>query len=553
MPQRKNSRRARRAIGLSFTQSIARQYVKSERGGFTIFTVVILISMIVLSGLSVDFLRHEILRADLQNAIDRGVLAATNLSAKLEGTMLDEHGNPKPMSEEQVAERIVQEYIDARNIDHRTNIQVVLTADSINDRAVAASAVSAIPTIFFRMVGLDQIDVIVAAGALQMIPKKTEIALVLDISGSMDKTTTVVTEGLAEDIPVSLVDVAAGTAQVTKMDLLKSAAREFFATVLSGDTDNVLISIVPFTGRVTIPSDIAHLYQGYQPHHTYHDCFDHNDLDFTSTAIPMGPGSIYNQPAHFRQGNQQYRTNTFWVYDCPHIGTARDGTTQVNNHFFPYSNDIGNLTSFINQIEHEFFTQTQMGLKFGISLLDPAAAPIVQYKQSLPESDPGHLTSDFNGYPNAWDDAGARKFIVLMADGENTSMYSVDPSKYSYTAEKAAQLHSQNNPPWGKSDTKIYKEVDGVAADSMMQNICSAMQQKRLLRPDPTDDGLRIFSIGFEIATNPHALGQLKDCARAYGADPSAEVPTFYQAEGAEISKIFQAIADEIVNLKLYN
>ncbi|MEM1275283.1 MAG: Tad domain-containing protein [Pseudomonadota bacterium] len=553
MPQRTNSRRARRATGLGFTEAIARQYVKSERGGFTLFTVVILIWMIVLGGLSVDFLRHEILRADLQNAIDRGVLAATNLSGKLEGTMQDENGNSVSMTEQQVAERIVQEYIDARNIDYRTNIQVVLTATSVNERAVAASAVSAIPTIFFRMVGWDQIDVLVGAGARQVIPKKTEIALVLDISGSMDKLTTVSTEDLTDDLVAgAIVDAEAGTAQVTKMALLKSAARQFFATVLSGDTDNVLISIVPFTARVTIPSDIAHLYQGYQPHHNYHDCIDHKDLDFTSTAIPMGPGSIYNQPTHYRQGNQQYRNNTFWVYDCPHVGLARDGVTVVNNHFFPYSNDIGNLTSFINQIEHEFFTQAQMGMKFGVSLLDPAAAPIVQYKQSLPSSDPGHLSSDFNGYPNAWNDAGARKFIVLMTDGANTQMPSVKAAQYTFTAERAETLHNQTNNPFDPNK-KLFMEVEGAASDTMMQNVCSAMQQKRLLRPDPTDDGLRIFSIGFEISTNAHALGQLEDCARAYGADPAAPVPTFYQAEGTQISTVFQAIADEIVNLKLTN
>lgn len=521
----------------------ARQFAKSERGGFTLFTVVILIWMIVIGGMSVDFMRHEILRADLQNALDRGVLAATNLSGKLTGSAIKD-GVSVDLTEQQVAERIVNEYVSTRNIqDDLTTVQVVLNANGINDRTVVATADSLLPTIFFRMVGFDRMNVVVGAGAEQFIPKKTEISVVLDISGSMHLNTTT-DEGV----------------ELPKIELLKDAAQAFVSTVLSGSTENVLISIIPFTARVRIPSDIASLYQGYVTHHDFHDCFDHNAFDFNSTALPMGPTNVYQQPAHYRQGKQQY-TNNFFVFDCPFVGsfvqnegTDDEVTVNVNNALLPYSNDKTVLETYIEGLQHEFWTQAQIGMKHGVSLLDPAAEPIITYKRNLPEEDPNHLSDDFIGYPHAWNDGEARKFIVLMTDGANTNMPSVLPEQYAYDLETATFFNERNS-SWNENHTnhRLFFEEGTAPANTDMQAICTAMKQRILERPDPTDDGLRIFTIGFELSGNPAALAELEDCARPFGAEPDSEVPTFYEAEGTQIETVFQAIADEIVNLKLTN
>ena len=544
-------RNARRGLQSKSTRQYAREFAASERGGFTIFTTVLLVWMLILGGMAVDFTRHEILRADLQNAIDRGVLAATNLSGELTGQALKD-GVTVDLTEQEVAERIVNEYVANRNIGNAsTQVQVVLNASSATERAVMATANADVQTIFFRMVGLDEIGVAVGAGAEQTLPKDTEIVFVLDISGSMHLNTTF-------DIKDEFGNVLE-TVTMRKIDLLEEAATDFFAEVLSGDTEDLLLSVVPFSARVTIPSDIVHLYQGYRPHHNYHHCFDINDLDFTSTAIPMGPTNIYRQPFHYRQGTQQH-TNNFYVFDCPYVGLDFNGDA-VNNAFLPYTNDIDVLTSYLGGIEHEFWTQANLGTKFGVSLLDPAAAPIVEYKRALNESDPNHLSDDFEGFPNAWDDETARKILILMTDGANTRKPTVKPEFYPVNdstspedAQAVADLfHSQNNHWSSGNPVRLNAPNRRVEGDTELQQICTAMKSRIVERPDPTDNGVTIFTIGFDLSNNPGALEELEDCARAFGAEPGSEVPTFYQAEGGQLNEVLQAIASEIFQLKLTN
>ncbi|MEK6250012.1 MAG: pilus assembly protein TadG-related protein, partial [Planctomycetales bacterium] len=53
-------------------------FMQDEGGGITMFVLVLSVLLLVAGGMAVDFQRQEFARADLQNALDRGVLAATN-------------------------------------------------------------------------------------------------------------------------------------------------------------------------------------------------------------------------------------------------------------------------------------------------------------------------------------------------------------------------------------------------------------------------------------------------------------------------------------------
>ncbi|MEM8791740.1 MAG: pilus assembly protein TadG-related protein [Pseudomonadota bacterium] len=515
-----------------FCSGYARRFAGSERGGITLFTVVILIWMIVLGGMGVDFMRHEIQRADLQNAIDRGVLAATNLSAELKGSIIID-GVEEQLTEEQVAERIVNEYVSTRNMaGQETLVQVLLNGSSVNERSVVANARSAVPTIFFRMVGLDQFDVVVGAGAIQEIPVKTEIVLVLDISGSMGENT---------DIPIrDENNEIIGTEEIEKIELLKQATETFFGIVLGGDTDNVVISVVPFSSRVAVPERVAdQLYLGFNRHHSFSTCFAFEDLDFTDTAIGMGVGDEIDQSRRYQE---RVRDDGSIVYGCPN---------QENNSFQTFTNNRVQLTNYVNSLTTERWTAAQIGMKFGVSLLDPAAAPIMQ---DLIDRD--ELPASFAAYPHDWNDDSARKFIVLMTDGRNTRLNSITDAAYGAfpTETEAAEFYDENNV---NSDEFIIVEgsgperVTGGEANIDLQRICTALKQKGQLRPDPNDGGLLIYTIGFEMADEPIALEQLRSCARPIGADPDAFVETYFEAEGAQLDTIFQAIADQIVDLQL--
>ena len=60
-----------------------RRFVDDTSGAITAFTAVVFILMVVSVGMAIDFMRHEAFRAELQNALDRGSLAAASLTQKM--------------------------------------------------------------------------------------------------------------------------------------------------------------------------------------------------------------------------------------------------------------------------------------------------------------------------------------------------------------------------------------------------------------------------------------------------------------------------------------
>ena len=51
-------------------------FLRDEDGAILPFTLLMFLIMVVATGMAVDYMRHETLRAELQNGLDRGLLAA---------------------------------------------------------------------------------------------------------------------------------------------------------------------------------------------------------------------------------------------------------------------------------------------------------------------------------------------------------------------------------------------------------------------------------------------------------------------------------------------
>ena len=60
----------------STLSGLKNRFLPDISGGITAFTAMIFSFMLLAFGMGVDFMRHETLRAELQNAVDRGLLAA---------------------------------------------------------------------------------------------------------------------------------------------------------------------------------------------------------------------------------------------------------------------------------------------------------------------------------------------------------------------------------------------------------------------------------------------------------------------------------------------
>ncbi|MEM9778351.1 MAG: TadE/TadG family type IV pilus assembly protein, partial [Pseudomonadota bacterium] len=161
--------------GCSARQNLLRRrlatFRQDEEGGMFAFTIVLFLLMVVTSGMAIDFMRHEMARADLQNALDRGVLAATNI----EQTLADSEADAKTL---------ILDYMKSRS--YKTpNLKVDVNAPEIaGGRKISATASYDLDTFFLHMVGFDEIGVAVANQAEQA-ASDIEISLILDVSGSM--------------------------------------------------------------------------------------------------------------------------------------------------------------------------------------------------------------------------------------------------------------------------------------------------------------------------------------------------------------------------------
>ena len=345
---------------------------QDECGGITIFVLILSVLLLVAGGMAVDFQRQELARADLQNALDRGILAATNPNQV--------YASSGPLSEDEQAEQLVYEYLASRNDTTYALTVSVTVGQAVAGRAVTASADHPLDTIFLRMMGLNTLNVAVGSAAIYAAPK-VEITLVLDVSGSMGWDST--------------------SAPGTKLAQLKIAAKEFLDIVLTADTTaQTLITIVPFSQQVDLPRSMADLYN-LDRVHDFSSCFDFHGLDFQTTAMPTNPSTPYEQGQHFSEN----------------VGVGNFGCPKVNNAITPFSNDLSDLKNAIDALSPETWTATYMGMKWGSALLDPTSRPVVDAMIAN-----GELSNNFDGWPNSWNDTTVRKITVLMSDGQNTKL-----------------------------------------------------------------------------------------------------------------------------------
>jgi Flp pilus assembly protein TadG len=466
-------------------KSQRRSVIADDRGGITIFMVIVFGLLLVIGGMAVDYQRYELARADLQDALDRGALAAAN-----ENHIYDTSGT-LTLSEQ--AYDLISDYMGSRNY-RPESMTLSVTASMIpGGMMISAIANEPVDTIFLRLAGITRMNVEVSADATQAIPL-IEIALVLDVSKSMSWNST--------------------SAPGTKLAQLQIAAKQFVETILTDEAaGRVLISIIPFSQQVSMPRAMADVYN-LDRHHNYSSCFDFHSVDFGTVAMPTNPSTAYTQGQHFIEtgaGSWPRR------YGCP-IST---------NALTPFSDDVNALKAAIDALTPESFTATYFGTKWGAALLDPSSRPIVDAMIAS-----GELSEEYAGWPHDWNQISVRKIAVVMSDGKNTKLHEIKDHVYD---NYSPWYWNNNEPSWGQKTAVVDNDKTG-EGDVLLKSICDQLK----LGMNTT-----VYTIGFELASEPAAAAALEDCA--------SSLSTHYLVEGVEISTAFQNIAGEIVNLKLIN
>lgn len=235
----RHEKRAERHL-MQALRRIPRRFVREEDGMVTIFACFIILMMLMMGGLGVDLMRHEMERTRIQSLADRAVLAAADLDQTLD------------------PEAIVRDYFEKSGMG--SFVSDVDVDEGLNYRTVSVTAETSFPTTYIDILGVETLTVPAFSTAEEKV-SKVEISMVLDISGSMGRN--------------------------SKMDNLHDAAGVFIDTVLNpANADLISISVIPYTAQVNAGEDIFDELNVPQQH-SYSYCVDFDDSDFDSVALSL--------------------------------------------------------------------------------------------------------------------------------------------------------------------------------------------------------------------------------------------------------------------------
>jgi hypothetical protein len=344
------------------------RFTRDESGTLIIFGLFIFVLMLFAGGMSVDLMRHEARRTLVQNTADRAVLAAAAMRQELE------------------PEDVVADYFEKAGVPEGLT---GITVDSgLNFRNVRADTSSEISPFFMQMLGVDSIEAI-SAGAAEERITNVEIALVLDVSGSMGSN--------------------------SKIQNLRAAADEFIETILRDDQeDRVSIAVVPYNAQVNLGPDIFDKFN-----------ITHEHGVVNSWCVDM-PSTVYNsftlartlampQHGHVDIMSTSSSSNSYQTPQSPSESNRHCKTTTAN-HAVPPTNDETVLRNKVTGLTAQGNTSIDAGFRWGLTLLDPASRSVIADLAA-----DGAVPAHFANRPLDFDPNEVLKVVVLMTDGEHVA------------------------------------------------------------------------------------------------------------------------------------
>lgn len=392
--------------GMGMRMDLLRRFWEDKRGNVAILVAFLILPMLVLAGGATDMARYEMFRVQLQDGVDRAVLAAASLTQSL--------------SVEETAAEYLKSLSFIDDVDLEYDVQA-----SINARAVTIDAQYEMPTSFLQLIGIETLLVVAKASAEER-RQNVEISMMLDMSGSMRWSTP--------------------SSAPTRISLLRPAAKSFVDALLTEETrDTTSISIVPYAGSVNPGAFMFNVLGGVRKHN-YSSCFNFVTGDYALAVVPYGERL---QTAHFtnsHQGNNEPGLEWSW---CPYEATS----------IAYLSNDADALKARIDAIRMHDGTGTAIAMKWGLTLLEPTFQPrIAQASQA------GIVPNEFANRPAPFDDEETIKVIVLMTDGVISPQY--QPKKYDYPRTPAVDNTPLAN--GGTPLTNMYAVCDRAKANGVI-------------------------------------------------------------------------------------
>ncbi|AMY69985.1 pilus assembly protein TadG-related protein [Frigidibacter albus] len=349
------------------------RFRRDEDGSILIFGLLMFLSVLLLVGIALDVMHFETERTRAQYTLDRAVLAAADISQTAD------------------AQAVVDDYFKKAGIE-RFKPVAVATKGTYNEwKKVDGSLSVSTDTWFMRMVGVDTLSATATATAEEKIGN-VEISMVVDVSGSMD----------------SAVYDSKGKKIGTRISLMRTAAQEFVSTMFknvsgAGTTQGKLsVSLVPYAEQVNLGATVSSYFNLTQEH-TRAACVDFADADFNTLAITPTQVLPRTSFAYVRAWDFRECTGYDLIPSAPVLAFSTSEST---------------IKSAIGALTAEGDTAIDIGAKWGMALLDPAAKPALDAMIAAKAAD-----SSISGRPFAYTHADTLKIMVLMTDGENTNTY----------------------------------------------------------------------------------------------------------------------------------
>ena len=359
-------------MAFSVLRETSGRFARSEDGSILVFALVMFVLMVMMGGMAVDIMRYEDTRVTLQQTLDRSTLAAASMTQTL------------------TPQDVVADYMAKAGLGDQ--LDNVVVTQSATQRSVLARGKVDLNPYFMHMMGIHNLPARAAAQAEQGVDN-LEISLVLDVSGSMSG---------------------------QKIIDLRAAAAEFATTMLQNDPfGRVSISIVPYNAQVNLGADLRGKFQAVNVHGVANiDCLELPDAAYGTPAVPRD----LNLPmmAYVDLGGGTSRVDaavspTSTSYALPNYNSTSCRPNQANIVRLP-SQDLNTIVAQINALTAGGNTSITLGMKWGMTLLDPVMTSAFQEFSTA-----GLMSANLADRPFAYADPQAQKVIILMTDGEHVA------------------------------------------------------------------------------------------------------------------------------------
>ncbi|MBB3949240.1 TadE/TadG family type IV pilus assembly protein [Aureimonas jatrophae] len=459
------------------------RFLRDHRASIPIVTALLLPVLVLISGGAVDLVVHERGRIALQDALDRGVLAAASLNQTADPTA------------------VVRSFLKSvPNGDTAT--LTVAEQKTLNKRVITASASIAYETTFLKLADIDDLT-INASSTAEESRSNVELSLVLDISGSM-------------------LDNGG-------MTQLRPAAKSFLDVVLKEDSrPTTSVNIIPFAGQVNVGKDVFEYITSaaYNNRLLPYGRKQHNSswcVEMTSGDFSSGTPSFYDrdQAPHFSYYNISASGKQPWW--CPTLPTISYMT-----------NDLATLKARMDALQPYDGTGTAYGMKWAELLLNPSMRSTLQ---SIRTKGYAPIPASFSARPADFNDKDTLKFIVLMTDGQigfqpRPTDANVNPdSRWSVTTRNISGNDANKKAYATTTNDYVgrFNAFTEAEAKGFYKKVCDYTKQ----------EGITIFTIAFkvsaEIAANIAACASKP--AYAYKVD-GLDMSAAFQSIAAQMQQL---------------